>query len=362
MDYTSYVKVLEKVPKIKYKIKDCIYSKEHVIYKTIYDFCNHSQKNLFVVSLSGGVDSMVIISIIHNLGFNTVAIHLNYNNRSETSIEQAFLEEWCKYNEIPIYTKNITELIRGKDVKRSDYEERTKQIRFNLYKEVLQKEENKADSIILGHHKDDVIENILTNLCRARSILNLAVLKEETMIEGVSISRPLVQLFKEDVYDFAKKNHVPYFKDTTPTWSVRGILRNHIMPSLHMAFKHNIKENLLKVNEQTTEWNELIHMAVIDPFFYECVCFENKVVMPITEVNKKYPLCFWKTVFMKIFYDYHHNCPSNKSIMMFMNFINTKKNGKFSLSNKCSCLLENKIQYDHNYNFYEKNTFSINWF
>jgi hypothetical protein len=152
-----------------------------------------------------------------------------------------------------------------------------------------------------------------------------------------------VHLFKNDVYDFAHKNRVPYFKDTTPTWSVRGILRNHIMPALHMAFKHNsIKENLLKVNEQTAEWNELIQVAVMEPFFQECVFHEEKVTIPINDVNRKYPFCFWNMVFMKIFYRYQYNCPSNKSIMMFMNFINTRKNGKFSLSNKCLCFLEDE--------------------
>lgn len=373
MDCSSYRDVLQEYltssSEYTTKIRECVnYSEDHIIYTTIRTFCESKssckrrKRKVFVVSLSGGVDSMVILSVIHHLGFDAVAIHLNYNNRPETSKEQAFLEEWCGYNKIPMYTQNITKLIRGKNVKRSDYEERTKAIRFNLYKEVLQKKEYEhADSIILGHHKDDVVENILTNLCRARSLLNLAVLKEETVIEGVHITRPLVHLFKNDVYDFAHKNRVPYFKDTTPTWSVRGILRNHIMPALHMAFKHNsIKENLLKVNEQTAEWNELIQVAVMEPFFQECVFHEEKVTIPINDVNRKYPFCFWNMVFMKIFYRYQYNCPSNKSIMMFMNFINTRKNGKFSLSNKCSCFLEDEKQY--NYNFYDKKIFSISWF
>jgi tRNA(Ile)-lysidine synthase TilS/MesJ len=49
---------------------------------------------------------------------------------------------------------------------------------------------------------------------------------------GVLIWRPLLAHTKDDIYDFAHKYGVPYLRDTTPSWSTRGKLRNMLVPLL----------------------------------------------------------------------------------------------------------------------------------
>ncbi len=339
MDYDLYSQVLQNIPKHPIQIRNDIYCNNNSIYNIIYDFCKNSNENKFVVSLSGGVDSMVLISIIHYLNFDVVAIHLNYNNRIETSLEQQFIEHWCDFNNIPLHILSISDIQRYNS-KRCDYEQQTKHMRFQFYQEVLTKES--AENIILAHHKDDSIENILTNICRARSILNLVVIRHSSVVNNISVIRPLLDIYKQTIYDFAHENKIPYFKDTTPAWSIRGILRNRIMPSLTLAFTHSIKKNLLKLNQQTTEWNQLIHSNIIDPYIEQCSFNNNKVTIPIHKY-KTYPFCFWNTIFMNIFYKYKHNCPSNKSISSFITFINNKTSGNFVLSNKCFCRLSDNL-------------------
>lgn len=344
MDYKSYENVLEYIPMMNKRLRDATMCRDHVVYTTLHTFCEKYAcpcKKL-LVSLSGGVDSMVVISIIHHLGYDVVAAHINYNNRYETLLEQRFLEKWCEFNNIPLYTRSITETVRGSgNMNRNDYEEITKTIRFSFYKEVMKHES--CDCVVLGHHKDDTVENILTNICRARSILNLAVIKTTTCIHDVRIERPLVDVFKHHIFEFAHQNGIPYFKDTTPSWSIRGIMRNHIMPSLYIAFKEKIKDNLLKVNQQTSEWNDLIHIAIVDPYLSQCEFASKKVIIPVNNKYVGYPSCFWNLIFMKIFYKYNLNCPSNKSVLMFMRFISEKTRGAFVLTNKCSCFLENDM-------------------
>ena len=132
------------------------------------------QKQKFIVSLSGGVDSMVLITIIHYLGYHVIGVHINYNNRIETTEEEQFLEFWCNKNSITLYKKSINEIKRSQS-KRSDYEIITKNIRLDFYKEIMKKE---CDLILLAHHKDDIVENIFANVCRGRYILDLAVIKK----------------------------------------------------------------------------------------------------------------------------------------------------------------------------------------
>lgn len=333
--------VLQLVPQKEVKICNQNYDLTSSLVVTIKNFCerNQNKSKKLVVSLSGGVDSMVLISILKFLDYQLVGCHINYNNREETSMEQEFLEYWCSYNSIKLYVKNITNITR-KNSKRSDYEYESKQIRFDFYKEVMKKES--LDFILLAHHKDDIIENIFANVCRGRYILDLAVIKEQSVINDVTIMRPLIELYKTSIYEFASSYEVPYFKDTTPEWSVRGKFRNKIYPLLEDTFSYNIKSNLIALSKQSYEWNELVMQQIIQPFLKSIVYEDTKCVFNVENYNT-HPLCFWNIVFMKVFYFYSKNCPSRKSIQVFMNSIKTKNVCAITLSDKCLCKNKNNV-------------------
>ena len=336
-----FKKVLELVPQKEVKICNQNYDITNELILVVKDFCerNQNKSKKVIVSLSGGVDSMVLISILKFLGYELVGCHINYNNREETSDEQNFLEYWCNYNSIKLYVKNIINLKR-KNSKRSDYEYESKKIRFDFYKEVMKNEG--LNYILLAHHKDDIIENIFANVCRGRYILDLAVIKEQSIINDVTIMRPLIELYKASIYEFASKYEVPYFKDTTPEWSVRGKFRNKIYPLLEDTFSYNIKSNLLGLSKQSYEWNELVMGQIIQPFLESIVYEEAKCVFNVENYNA-HPLCFWNIVFMKVFYRYNKNCPSRKAIQVFMNSIKTKNVCAITLSDKCLCKNKNNI-------------------
>ena len=70
---------------------------------------------------------MVLISIIKFLEYDVIGCHINYNNREETKDEQKFLEDWCNFNDIKLYVKEIIN-IKRENSKRSDYELITKNL------------------------------------------------------------------------------------------------------------------------------------------------------------------------------------------------------------------------------------------
>ena len=164
LDINKYCNILEFVPNHEEVIKNMIYNKEPLI-EYIKEFCINEKTNKFIISLSGGVDSMVLICIIKNLGYEVVGAHINYNNRFETKDEEEFLNYWCIKNNIKLYIKNIDNIKRV-NTKRSDYELITKNVRFDFYK-VLKKEN--CNLMLLAHHKDDIVENIFANVVDAIS-------------------------------------------------------------------------------------------------------------------------------------------------------------------------------------------------
>jgi tRNA(Ile)-lysidine synthetase-like protein len=335
----NYKKVLEFIPSNKEKISDQNIDTTNILFNKVAEFVKNSNKNRFIVSLSGGVDSMVLTTILKYLKCEVIGVHINYNNRNETKEEQKFLEKWCNYNGIKLYVKAIEDCKRN-NIKRSEYEVITKKIRFDFYKEIMAKEN--IDQILLGHHKDDIVENIFANVCRGRNILDLAVIRDICTIEYVNIARPMLDFYKDRIFEFATIFQVPYFKDTTPVWSVRGKYRNKISPLLEDTFTNNVKENLIGLSHQSDEWNELVQSIVIEPFMNTIIFNDSSVQFNVENYNS-YPISFWSVVFSKIFFQFGKSCPSRKAIQVFMNAIKTKNVSYISISNSCVC-------YNKNYN------------
>ena len=278
----------------------------------------------YCISLSGGVDSMVLVDILQRRGKEIIAIHVNYNNRDESKMEEDFLREYCESKKITFICHSFN-FKRG-SIKRSEYESLTKQIKFKLFKSILG--EYNLNYILLAHHKDDIIENIFTNFCRGENFLNLSVIKYSNTIMNVNIVRPLINYYKNHIYDYAHFYGIPYFLDTTPDWSVRGKFRRAILPKLFDTFA-SLKTNLLSIAKESDEWGSLIQTRFIDKYYSLITFTETVAEMPIVTDNEDYsefPMCFWNIVIGKIFHKFGKCAPSRKSLELFMSALKNKNN------------------------------------
>jgi tRNA(Ile)-lysidine synthetase-like protein len=343
MNYNNFTDVLQYIPNHQNTIQDSKY-KDNELCDSILDFHHKHNTDKYVVSLSGGVDSMVMISIFHAKKIEVIAVHINYNNRTESKKEEEFLITWCEYNNIKLFVKSINNIHRNSS-NRTEYENITKNIRFEFYQEIMKKEG--ANYVLLAHHKDDIVENIFANVCRGRNILDLAVIKNNSKINDINFGRPLSEHFKDKIYKFAHIYQIPYFKDTTPDWSIRGKYRNLIYPSIENAFSKNVKNNLLNISQQSDDWSELIEMQFITPFMKSMKIKKNEVSFDVQQYLD-YPLCFWNVVFMRIFNKFGYKSPSKKSVQNCIFIIKSKQLDdnylhNITLNNTCKCTLYRNI-------------------
>ena len=260
---------------------------------------------------------MVIATILKHLQYNIVCVHINYDNRKESSLEADFLNHWTHNNGITFVRKDIEDMKRG-EINRKVYEEATKTIRFDLYKEVM--ETHDGESIILGHHDDDIVENVFNNICRGRDLLDLTVMRKDSTILGTHLSRPLIGQRKEMVYKFAHRYKAPYFKDTTPLWSLRGTFRNRIFTILNETYS-GVYDNLLSISSQSDQWEELITSKMIDPYLSSMVFEDASVTLNISD-HRAYPFCFWRRILSLLFHKYHQSAPPVKSIQNLVQVMN----------------------------------------
>jgi tRNA(Ile)-lysidine synthetase-like protein len=196
-------------------------------------------KEPITISLSGGVDSMLMATLLKRSGVDVIAAHIVYGNRRESSEEFKFIKTFCQRLDIPLYFY-IIKWLRRDSVDRAFYEKTTRDIRFNVYKSL-------GRPVLLGHIQEDVIENIWTNIAHGTHLDNLAKFERIAEESGVTVIRPWLSVKKTLIYSAAETLAVPYLKNTTPSWSNRGKFREHFYAATHAQYGEFVDEKLLEV-------------------------------------------------------------------------------------------------------------------
>lgn len=306
--------------------------KKEKIYKQLTEFVNNSSDTIFL-SLSGGVDSSVLAYcfkfICEEQNKKLICLHLDYGNRDESVIEKNFIIEYCKILNCELIIYNFDGPKRG-EIKRSEYESYTTKIRYTKYKNII--EQIKSEGVVLGHHTDDKIENVFTNIMKGRSLNDLSVINNKSIVNEVTVLRPLMGFYKREVFDFAHKYGVPYFKNTTPSWSIRGQIREEVFPKLRTMF-NRFESNLETISSDIDEMSKCILDNVITPFMDNSITKKGNIIY-IQKPKIKQTNFFWKTVLMKLLYSHKISMISNKSFKIFMNNIDKHKANLHIKNNK----------------------------
>lgn len=303
---------------------------------------NKISKDVFV-SLSGGVDSMTILFILNRLKkkYDIIphAFHLTYNNRSECSKEYEIIKWYCNLLNTPLYNFEIKYITR-RFSDRDFYETITRDIRFECYRKLTPK-----SPIMLGHIKDDVVENIWTNLAHGRDIFYLRKMSISQEMLGVHLIRPLLDTFKSEILEYAKFNSIPWTLNTTPSWSNRGKMRERFHPLTLEMFGSDVDNHLLFFSDTLTEYKSYLDTVLFTPFqsnwFYNHASGELKSASNKLVEYSSLGVHFWQTVMIDLFHNhFSSHPPSRRSIETMVDTLKTKTNRTLPIMKGYSCSLD----------------------
>lgn len=236
-----------------------------------WDYENETSRNYFVL-LSGGVDSMTILNAARVASYirqQVVALHINYNNREESTRERDFLIQMCYLWGVTLYVIDIDWMKRDGPLKREWYEKVTRNIKFKGCDILMRRHE--CFGAILGHHKGDLAENVFTNLMYGRSLLDLPVINRVTEVDGIVFHRPLIHTSKKEIFRLAHLTSIPYFKNTTPEWSKRGKMREELFPLMKNIFGDGCIDRLYDAGIQSYALSRVFDDHVVKPMIDSCV-------------------------------------------------------------------------------------------
>jgi len=231
--------------------------------KEAYDFLYHDldlkYKDTIVAGISGGPDSMVLLSLLiklkKTLDITVICAHVNHNVRKESSEELLFVKDYCDKHNV-IFESMIIENY-GDD----NFHNEARRIRYEYFEKLINRYH--AKYLFTAHHGDDLMETILMRIVRGSTLKGYSGFSKIVKYPTYKIVRPLIHLTKQQIEGYAKKHKIPYVIDSSNSKDkyTRNRFRKYILPKLkdEDSFVH---EKFYKFSKNLLECNEYIEKQV----------------------------------------------------------------------------------------------------
>ena len=296
------------------------------------------------LSLSGGIDSMVLLEILGTLlgKENVISVYVSHSNRDVAEKELQFLLEWCSYKGI-LFVYRKVDYMNRESVEREFYEEETKNLRFGLYRHVIS--EFSLDGMCLGHHRDDIGENVMMNILQSRDVIELKGMTDRKHMNGVNICRPMLEVKKEVIWAYGKTHNISCFVDSTPDWSWRGVLRKQVYPVLDTRVS-SIHTILAGLGDRSEEWNIILEKMVFEPIFKSIKYLKYGFILKLDKVALEMPSSFYTKILVHAFHSINVRMISVKNLTHFLEWLkDVSKDTYCSLSNGYTVVKEDDSFY-----------------
>ena len=179
-----------------------------------------------LVGLSGGADSVALLSILKELGYCCFAAHCHFALRGkESDRDRDFAKHIANKLGVPFIEVKFDTLKYAAEKKLS-VEMACRELRYEWFE--TQRVVLGCKYLAVAHHRNDSVETVLINLIRGTGISGLTGI---SALNG-TIIRPILSLSRDEVEEYINLSGLDYVTDSTnkEVIYVRNKIRNTILP------------------------------------------------------------------------------------------------------------------------------------
>jgi tRNA(Ile)-lysidine synthetase-like protein len=196
---------------------------------------------MYVIAVSGGVDSMVLLDILNKTGeYQLVVAHLDHGMRADSSVDRKLVEKVSSASGLEFVYKEVQLGSKASEAK-------ARQVRYEFLRQV--KSDIGARAIITAHHQDDVLETAIINMLRGTGRKGLTSLSSSN-----DIIRPLLLVPKTALLTYARTYVLKWREDTTN--QDESYLRNYVRKQLLPHFSPKQRAELLNIIKDVRHTND----------------------------------------------------------------------------------------------------------
>jgi len=217
--------------------------------------------NKFILAVSGGVDSVVMVDLFAKSNLEFVIAHCNFKLREEESerdenFVKSVAAKYCK----EIFVKHFNTKMYA-DENKVSIQVAARNLRYSWFKELQTSNSKLQTFLVTAHHQNDNIETVLINFFRGTGIQGLTGMS--TFDKDRKIVRPLLTFKKDALLKYATENSLSFVEDSSNTTNkyTRNHFRNQIIPLAQQHFpmaEENLLKNIHRLSEVELLYNETI--------------------------------------------------------------------------------------------------------
>lgn len=241
-----------------------------IIY-TLQNACHVQESDRILAGVSGGIDSIFLLTMLHEIGQPVAAAVFDHGLRPEAEEECDFVESFCSERAIPC--------VRGKADVRSYAEEKSmgieaaaRELRYKfLFRTAA---ENDCKAVATAHHENDQAETVLMHILRGTGIDGLCGMRPYGFLkeysETIPLIRPLLNIGREEIEKYAAEHGMPYREDSSnsDTAYLRNRIRQELIPKLEADYNPRIVDSLCRLAKSAAADKELLDGACEDAIRY----------------------------------------------------------------------------------------------
>jgi tRNA(Ile)-lysidine synthase len=221
-----------------------------------------------LVAVSGGVDSMVLLHLLHLIsekqGWKLTVAHLNHHLRGRSSdADESLVRKVAKNLGLPMIAghADVKAISRKKGI---SLEMAAREARHRFLAEAAR--QAKARSIALAHHADDQLELFFIRLLRGSGTEALTGMKPTSpspFDPKLRLIRPLLEQPKSALLQYSKQNRILFREDASNQLLDigRNRIRHELLPLIRQHYQPAVTENILRLMKILAAESEFVGEA-----------------------------------------------------------------------------------------------------
>jgi tRNA(Ile)-lysidine synthase len=201
----------------------------------------------YVVAVSGGVDSMVLLDLMAKLpNVRLTVAHFDHGIRSDSAKDRQLVEATAHKLHLPF-------VFDTGHLGPQASEATARQARYDFLHKV--REAALADALVTAHHQDDMLETAVINMLRGTGRRGLSSLKSRDRL-----LRPLLLFDKQTIKTYAQSHHIQWREDSTnqDETYLRNYVRQHILGKFSEAQRQQLLVHLNTATELNNQLEDIL--------------------------------------------------------------------------------------------------------
>ncbi len=206
-----------------------------VLRKVLQEICHFDPQDRLIVAVSGGPDSLALMTLLHQMDWNMMVVHLNHQLRPSADAEEEGVRKWALQMGAGFTSRrvNVKEYAREHAL---SIEEAARHCRYRFLFE--QAQQHQARAVLVAHTADDQVETVLMRLMRGTGSeglkgMNVVSLPSQWS-STIPLVRPLLSVWRVQIMEYLQEKGLTPFTDESnlDNTYTRNRIRNTLIPYL----------------------------------------------------------------------------------------------------------------------------------